>query len=307
MTVHCSRAWTWYESAHGSDKTGPLAGVPYDGVLTKADGKGKWWEGLDPADLYCPHGAARTPAAQQAYKDKFFNRVKDLVDSYRPDLLYFDDTVPPLGDAGMNVVAHFLNANRSGITGRWKPSSTRRSTTLSRRKTYTNAWWTISRAAAPTASNPTPGRPTPASATGIISAASSIAPWRTSVKELVDIVSKNGNMLLNIPVRGNGTIDEDEMKFLEGLTKWMDVNSESIYGTRPWRVYGEGETDSAGKFVNNGREHPFAGSDIRFVQEGRRPVRDVSGLARPTGDGPVAGPVRDQRQGDQGQPAGPPG
>ncbi|MGA2621762.1 MAG: alpha-L-fucosidase C-terminal domain-containing protein, partial [Thermoguttaceae bacterium] len=65
-----------------------------------------------------------------------------------------------------------------------------------------------------------------------------------------------------------GTIDEDEMKFLEGLTKWMDVNSESIYATRPWRVYGEGETDSAGKFVNNGRDRPFAGSDIRFVRKG---------------------------------------
>ena len=48
----------------------------------------------------------------------------------------------------------------------------------------------------------------------------------------------------------------------------MDVNGESIYETRPWRVYGEGETNSAGKFVNNGREHPFAGSDIRFVRKG---------------------------------------
>ncbi len=49
VSVHASHAWSWYEPAQGSDKTGPLAGVPYDGKLTKADGKGLWWDGLDPA------------------------------------------------------------------------------------------------------------------------------------------------------------------------------------------------------------------------------------------------------------------
>ena len=61
------------------------------------------------------------------------------------------------------------------------------------------------------------------------------------VTELVDIVSKNGNLLLNIPVRGNGTIDDDEMKFLEGLTQWMDVNGEGIFSSRPFAIYGEGD------------------------------------------------------------------
>ncbi|HLV81964.1 MAG TPA: alpha-L-fucosidase, partial [Chthonomonadaceae bacterium] len=52
VTVHSARSWNWFEVAHGSDKTGPLAGVPYDGSLTKADGKGQWWDGYDPQDLY---------------------------------------------------------------------------------------------------------------------------------------------------------------------------------------------------------------------------------------------------------------
>ena len=268
VTVHTARAWSFYESAHGTDKTGPLAGVPYDGALTKADGKGQWWEGLDPADLYCPHGAARTPAALHAYKDKFFNRVKDLVDSYHPDLLYFDDTVPPLGVAGMNVVAHFLNANREWHHGKMEAVFNTKIYDFEPPKDVYKCL----------VDDFEGGR------------ANSIQtyPWQTDtcignwhyrrgiqyrtaesvIKELVDIVSKNGNLLLNIPVRGNGTIDEDEMKFLERLTKWMDVNSESIYETRPWRVYGEGETDGAGKFVNNGRDRPFAGSDIRFVRKG---------------------------------------
>ena len=269
VTVHCSRAWTWYDVAQGSDKTGPLAGVLYDGVLTKTDGKGKWWEGLDPVDLYSPYGAARTPEALQAYKDRFFNRVKDLVDSYRPDLLYFDDAVPPLGEAGMNVVAHFLNANMQWHQGKMEAVYNTKVYNLHPPKDFYKCL----------VDDFEGGR------------ADSIQryPWQTDtcignwhyfrgikyrtaedvIKELVDIVSKNGNLLLNIPLPGNGSLDEDELKFLEEFTKWMDTNSESIYETRPWRVYGEGETDSEGKFVNNGRrEHPFAGSDIRFVRKG---------------------------------------
>ena len=51
-TVHCSRAPGWFTPAFGSDSDGSLKGVPYDGNLTKADGKGLWWEGLDPQQLY---------------------------------------------------------------------------------------------------------------------------------------------------------------------------------------------------------------------------------------------------------------
>ena len=60
------------------------------------------------------------------------------------------------------------------------------------------------------------------------------------VKELVDVVGKNGNLLLNVPLRGDGTPDDEELKFIADLTKWIDVNGEGIFGTRPWRVFGEG-------------------------------------------------------------------
>jgi alpha-L-fucosidase len=52
VTSHGDRAWSWYQAAQGSDPSGPLAGVPYDGLMTKEDGKGLWWEGYDPQDLY---------------------------------------------------------------------------------------------------------------------------------------------------------------------------------------------------------------------------------------------------------------
>ena len=96
-------AWSWYEITQSADKTGPLAGVPYDGKLTKADGKGKWWDGLDPQDLY---EQRHTPSPNfadanaihsrwdwnngvslpdQAYCDKFYNRTVDLMHKYKPD------------------------------------------------------------------------------------------------------------------------------------------------------------------------------------------------------------------------------
>lgn len=69
MTVHAARTWNWFDVSHGADVDGKYAGIPYDGNLTKADGKGKWWDGYDPADLYGPACAARTPEAKLAPSD----------------------------------------------------------------------------------------------------------------------------------------------------------------------------------------------------------------------------------------------
>jgi alpha-L-fucosidase len=90
------------------------------------------------------------------------------------------------------------------------------------------------------------------------------------ILSLVDIVSKNGNLLLNIPVRGDGTIDEKEILILEGIAKWMDINKESIFDTRPWRVFGEGPVADAANPMkeqgfNEGRTK-YTEKDIRFAQ-----------------------------------------
>jgi alpha-L-fucosidase len=88
---------------------------------------------------------------------------------------------------------------------------------------------------------------------------------------LVDIVSKNGNLMLSVPVRGDGTIDEHEVAFLEGMAAWMKTNSDGIFGTRPWKVYGEGpstvETPEAGQFggARDVRSKPYTIEDIRFT------------------------------------------
>jgi alpha-L-fucosidase len=85
------------------------------------------------------------------------------------------------------------------------------------------------------------------------------------VRMLIDIVSKNGNLMLSIPVRGEGTIDEDEVSILTSLAQWMGRNSEGIYGTRPWKIYGEGPTQppARGQTTQN-----YTSRDIRFTTKG---------------------------------------
>ncbi len=89
------------------------------------------------------------------------------------------------------------------------------------------------------------------------------------LKMLCDIVSKNGNLLLNIPVRADGTIDDKEEVVLKGIADWMDINKESIFGTRPWKVFGEGPASDGpsakvGNF-NEGKGKPPTADDVRFT------------------------------------------
>ena len=86
---------------------------------------------------------------------------------------------------------------------------------------------------------------------------------------LCDIVSKNGDLLLNIPVRGDGSIDDREQAVLEGIGAWMDVNKECIFGTRPWKIFGEGPASEGAALsaqgFNEGKGKPFTGEDVRFT------------------------------------------
>ena len=83
---------------------------------------------------------------------------------------------------------------------------------------------------------------------------------------LCDIVSKNGNLLLSIPVRGDGTIDSEEEKFLNELTPWMQTNGDALYGTRPWRIFGEGPPTAQSAMFNEGQQS-FSGAHVRFTQK----------------------------------------
>lgn len=293
VSVHASHAWTWYEVARGADRGGPRAGIPYDGLLTRADGKGKWWDGLDPQALYAQnhplsekstdrgaiHGqwdwgkGAAMPT--QAYCEKFYDRTIDLINSYDPDLVYFDDTALPLwpvSDVGLRIAAHMYN--RSIATkGRLEAVINGKVLDPVQRKTMV---WDIERGQS-NAIEPLPWQ-----------TCTCIGSWhydrrvydnkgyksaKTVVHTLIDVVSKNGNLLLSVPVRGNGTIDEQERAIVEEIGRWMAVNAEGIYDTRPWAVFGEGPVmeDAApisAQGFNEGKNKPFTPADIRFTTKG---------------------------------------
>jgi alpha-L-fucosidase len=292
VSVHAAHAWSFYEITQSADKTGPLAGVPYDGKLTRANGKGKWWEGLDPQDLYeqnhtpglnftnanAIHGqwnwenGASIP--DQAYCDKFYNRTLDLIHKYKPDLIYFDDDALPLwpvSDAGLKIAADFYNFNMRQHDGKLEAILLGKMLSEGQRQCLV---WDIERGAA-NRIEPMPWQTD-----------TCIGNWhyqrslyvnnryktaKTVIQMLCDVVSKNGNLLLNIPVRGNGSIDDKEEAVLHDIGAWMDVNKECIFDTRPWKVFGEGPASDApalsAQGFNEGKGKPFTADDVRFTSK----------------------------------------
>ncbi len=86
---------------------------------------------------------------------------------------------------------------------------------------------------------------------------------------LCDIVSRNGNLMLNFPLPNSGMLDDDELKVLDGITQWMAVNSEGIYGTRPWKVAGNAAPPPAAsaeqRQFNERNRKDLTAADIRFT------------------------------------------
>lgn len=280
VSSHGGRTFSWMRGARRSDTTGPMAGVPYDGVMTKADGKGLWWEGLDPQDLYAqymPIGGGRGRygsdgnGADKAYFDKFYYRIVDCINKYDPDILYFDDSVMPLfptSDVGLRIMAYLYNKSieRHGsmqavMTGKDLTPDQRKAVLLDLERAVTGA--------------------------------ADLLPWQTDtcigewhykrsiydnhryktsmqvVQMLIDIVSKNGNLMLSIPLPGSGMPDDDEVKILNGIAEWIAPNGEGIYGTRPWAVYGEGPSVAGPQRRGMGSDvRSYTAEDYRFTKKG---------------------------------------
>lgn len=89
------------------------------------------------------------------------------------------------------------------------------------------------------------------------------------IGDLVDVVSKNGTLLLNIGPRADGTIPEQDTAVLLSIGRWLAVNGEAIYGSRPWKIFGEGPTEVAGGSFTDAKKQEFTSQDIRFTTKGQ--------------------------------------
>jgi len=194
-----------------------------------------------------------------------------LVDKYQPDLLYFDDEELPLGQAGLDIAAHYYNANAARNGGKTQAVLDAKHMQPEHRAAVVED---IERGVA----------------NGILP-----APWQTDtcigdwhynrhvfeeaslqdvgqvVCMLADIVSKNGNLLLSVPVRGNGAIDDDEVAFSRRHGEMDGCERGGHLATRPWVVYGEGpsvaEKAEGGQFggAKDVRSKPYTAEDMRFT------------------------------------------
>ncbi|MDE0021245.1 MAG: alpha-L-fucosidase [Candidatus Poribacteria bacterium] len=273
-TTHLERAYSWFNVNKNADTRGPLRGVPYDGADPAYEEY--YFEKHDDTDLRHPRNAP--PSWRRAWAD----RIKDLIDQHEIDLLYLDGAVPFQGDddgaAGREVMAYHYNRSieRHGKLdsvmcvkkhdhhGVWMDGVATRDMERSRADRILRSPWQTDTSIGPW---------------GYVAGAK----YRDTIEiihELIDIVSKNGNLLLNVPPKADGTLDEATERILAEIGAWMRVNGEGLYGTRPWRVYGDEE--NAVRFVKKDRflyahflRWPSGGAfQVRHLPRSAR-VRDV--------------------------------
>jgi len=255
LSEHLGASFNWWAVNKLSDKSGPYAGVPYDGS--------------DPANAGLYYAANGNPTGSSGYDFEWytknadfhahwFNRIKDVIDKYQPDLLYSDGAVP-FGEVGLSIVAHLYNssANKNGVN---RAVYNQKDTDPD---VYTIGVLDIERGG----SQKIEEYPWQCD--------TSVGDWFYNVKDVykspnevlctfVDIVSKNGNLVLNIPQLPDGTLDDECDYLLRRMATWMKSNSEGIFGSRPWRISGEGSSAAeSGAFKESAVA--WTESDFRFT------------------------------------------
>ncbi|MDB2687392.1 alpha-L-fucosidase [Mariniblastus sp.] len=233
VTTHDERFFDWGLPAFGADTEGELKGVPYDGRLTKADGAGTWWEGMDPANLYGPPPEQRTPEWREAWKKNWLLRMKELLTKYDPDYLWFDGRGFPYDDYGKEAFRTFYNNSlkkngkiKAVIAGKipgGDPGIVKDIEQGVETKISAKPWQSIC----------------------------TYTHWfykkdddlrhdaKSTIQLLIDVVSKNGNFVLNVELLPDGTIPADHKVVLDDFGAWLRLNGESIYATGPWQVHGD--------------------------------------------------------------------
>jgi len=253
VSEHLGASFTWFQAAHGSDKTGPKAGVPYDGANEK------YWDLYHfPAEPGDKGWYSNNPKWQQ----QWYEEIKELVDNYQPDLLYTDGGVPFGNEVGRSLIAHLYNTDAARRGGRAENVEV----IYTCKQESKGAWvQDLERGVMPGV------RPHPWQTD------TSIGDWYYNknwkyrgadwvIQMLVDIVAKNGNLLINVVQRPDGSLDPEAEKVLDEMAAWIAVNGEAVYETRPWLIHGEGPVRAKGG--NFKEDFAYTVKDIRFTAKG---------------------------------------
>ena len=250
VSEHLGASFTWFQPSHGADKDGPQAGVPYDGADPKYQDLYHFPAAPDDKGWY-----STNPRWQQ----QWFERIKELVDGYQPDLLYTDGGVPFGNEVGASLIAHLYNSDAARRGGKVEVVYTCKQRSEGR--------WVedLERGVMPKI-NPDPWQTDTSIGDWYYNKNWKFRPVSWTVHMLVDIVSKNGNLLLNVVQRPDGSLDPEVEQALQELAAWIPVHGEAIYGTRPWQVYGEGGIRYKGGHFKE--DFNYTAQDIRFTTKG---------------------------------------
>ena len=279
VSEHLGASYCWWYPNHLYDQFWPKLGVSYDGADPR-------W-----ADLY--HDNRDEPYLNKlgtwyTHNPKFhriwFNRIRDLVDSYQPDLLYSDGGIP-FGEVGRSLVAQLYN---SSVAREGKLTAVYAHKALGSGEFYKEAGVQDVERGVLDGINPLPWQTDTSNSDWFFSEHDSFKTTDEVVTMLADIVSKNGNLLLNVVQYADGSLPPQSEQLLAELAPWMKVNGEAIHGTRPWKLYGEGPTAAkAGAFAESGK---YTAQDIRFTTKGEtlyaialgepRGTTEIAALAR---------------------------
>jgi alpha-L-fucosidase len=257
VSEHLGASHNWFYPSHQYDQFWPKIGVDYDGA--------------DPrySTLYHPKhnepykgNAATWYTTNPAYHQIWFNRIRDLIDSYEPDLLYSDGGIP-FGEVGRSLVAHYYNSSiakhgRVEAVYNCKDGSG---------EFYPEACVQDVERGVMSGTNPRPWQTDTSNGDWFYKEGDKYKTAPDVIRMLADIVSKNGNLLLNVVLYPDGSLPPESHTLVSELAPWMRVNAEAIHETRPWTVYGEGPTQTAsGAFKESAA---YTAEDIRFTTKGR--------------------------------------
>jgi alpha-L-fucosidase len=252
VSEHLGASFTWFQDSHKSDRTGPLAGVPYDGANSN-----NW-------DLY--HFAAQPGDSGWYSKDlrwqqQWYNEIKQLVDDYHPDLLYSDGGVAFGNVVGLSQIANFYNDNLQ--------HNGKLTAIYNCKQTSSGRWVQDLERGLTGGIDPHPWQCDTSIGDWFYNKDWKYQPLSWTVHMLVDITSKNGNLLLNVVLRPDGSLDPEVEAMLHQLADWSAVTGEAIYGSRPWLVYGEGTNTVRRSGGFNDTSVKYTAGDIRFTTQGK--------------------------------------